>query len=197
MYCLCVNVYCTLPPGDNPITVNKYIIYQISEKLNDMSLVTKPHLSLSWRQKFPLKFQCTSKRTHCITFQEILFSWKTPTWRTSQLIIMRCDKRGNARSPNHSWRGKAISITYSECVCVYAVLVIHNVKLLRLTVLSSVTCLSLPHFPTLSHKRYYFGKKVIEHKMCVLIFSTTVTGNNSCFKKKWARCDYKWILVFM
>ena len=28
MYCLCVNVYCTvlLPPGDNPIAVNKYII---------------------------------------------------------------------------------------------------------------------------------------------------------------------------
>ena len=28
MYCLFVNVYCTvlLPPGDNPIAVNKYII---------------------------------------------------------------------------------------------------------------------------------------------------------------------------
>ena len=25
MYCLCVNVHCTLPPGDNPIAVNKYI----------------------------------------------------------------------------------------------------------------------------------------------------------------------------
>jgi hypothetical protein len=31
MYCLCVNVYCTvlLPPGDNPIAVNKYIISYI------------------------------------------------------------------------------------------------------------------------------------------------------------------------
>jgi hypothetical protein len=28
-------------------------------------------------------------------------------------------------------------------------------------------------FPTLSHKRYDFWEKVIEHKMCVLIFSTT------------------------
>jgi len=26
MYCLCVNVYVLLPPGDNPIAVNKYII---------------------------------------------------------------------------------------------------------------------------------------------------------------------------
>jgi hypothetical protein len=35
----------------------------------------------------------------------------------------------------------------------------------------SVTYLSLPYFPTLSHKRY-FGRKFIEHKMLVLIFST-------------------------
>ena len=30
MYCLCLNVYCTvlLPPGVNPIAVNKYIIYR-------------------------------------------------------------------------------------------------------------------------------------------------------------------------
>jgi hypothetical protein len=28
-------------------------------------------------------------------------------------------------------------------------------------------------FPTLRHKRQDFEKKVIEHKMCILIFSTT------------------------
>jgi hypothetical protein len=28
VYCLCINVYCTvlLPPGVNPIAVNKYVI---------------------------------------------------------------------------------------------------------------------------------------------------------------------------
>jgi hypothetical protein len=128
-----------------------------------MSLMTKPRLSWSWRQKFPLKFQYISKRTHCITFQEMVVSWKTSTWRTSHLIIMRYNKRGNARSPNHSWRGEAIIITYSACVYV-CILIIHNVKLLRLTMLSPVTCLSLPHFPTLSHKRYYFGKKLLNIK---------------------------------
>ena len=33
VYCLCVNVYCTvlLPPGVNPIVVNKYIIsYEVT-----------------------------------------------------------------------------------------------------------------------------------------------------------------------
>ena len=29
VYCLCVNVYCTTATGDNPIAVNKYIIYPI------------------------------------------------------------------------------------------------------------------------------------------------------------------------
>jgi hypothetical protein len=33
--------------------------------------------------------------------------------------------------------------------------------------------LSLPHFSALSHKRRNFWKKVIEHKICVLVLSTT------------------------
>jgi hypothetical protein len=30
-----------------------------------------------------------------------------------------------------------------------------------------------PYFSTLSHKRNDFRKKVVEHKMCILIFCTT------------------------
>ena len=49
-------------------------------------------------------------------------------------------------------------------------------------------------FPTLSHKRHDFrGKKVIEHKLCVLIliFSRTL-GRHICHSKQnWRRCDHK------
>ena len=42
-----------------------------------------------------------------------------------------------------------------------------------LITLSSVACLSLPYISTFSKKRNEFREKVIEHKMCVLIFYIT------------------------
>jgi len=42
-------------------------------------------------------------------------------------------------------------------------------------------------FSTLSHKRRDFWRKDIEHKMCVLIFSTNLSEKICHSKKDWAR----------
>ena len=52
-------------------------------------------------------------------------------------------------------------------------------------ILSSVACLNLRYFSTLSHKWQNFRKTIAEHKMCVLISSTTA------FLKLWS-ADHKW-----
>jgi hypothetical protein len=52
------------------------------------------------------------------------------------------------------------------------------------------------YFPTLPHKQHNFQKNVTEHKMCVLIFSTTFVWNISHCKKNPARLFlpqlYRW-----
>jgi hypothetical protein len=42
------------------------------------------------------------------------------------------------------------------------------------TIFSPVACPALQYFSTLSHKRYDFPEKFIEHKMCILILATNL-----------------------
>jgi hypothetical protein len=94
-----------------------------------------------------------------------------------------------ARSCNHCCSWKAISITYCVCVCSLKV----SSMRCACAILSSVVCPALQYSSTLSHKRHDFRKKkkVPEHIMWVLIFSTTFVWNIFHSKKKWARYDFK------
>jgi hypothetical protein len=68
------------------------------------------------------------------------------------------------RSRNHFCRGKAKSVTYSECVSV--VLFIQHAICMRRIILSSVICLAVLYFSTLFHKGHDFEEKVLNIK-CV------------------------------
>ena len=91
-----------------------------------------------------------------------------------------------ARSRNHCCRGKATRTTYNECVSV--ALVIQHANAHASLLYCHLWSVWLHHiFPHYLINGMTFGgrgggggraKKVIEHKMCVLIFST-----NSAWKK--------------
>ena len=81
------------------------------------------------------------------------------------------------------------------CVCVCVALVIQHAIRMRHVVISGLPVSTI--FFQLSHKRRDFRREVTEHKMCVLIFSTTFVWNISHSKKNWARYDQKCISVFL
>ena len=57
------------------------------------------------------------------------------------------------RSRNHCCRGKAISIKYYVCVCNLVYIHIQHAKHTCRIILTSVACLTVSYFSTLSHKR--------------------------------------------
>jgi hypothetical protein len=73
------------------------------------------------------------------------------------------------------------------CVCVRVALLIEHTTTTRYILFTFVFSLAPPYFSTLSHKSHHFRKKIIEHKMCVLTFSTTFIWNISNCKKNSAR----------
>ena len=81
------------------------------------------------------------------------------------------------------------------CVCVN--LVIQHAKSMRNIVLSIVVCLAPPQSSTLSHKRQDFREKRVDHKTCVLIFSTTFLYSISHSKNNSARYCHKCENIFM
>jgi hypothetical protein len=86
---------------------------------------------------------------------------------------MRVQRNIEGHSSYHCRGGKAISITYSDCV--YVASIIQRAKRMGRIVLSSVACAVLPYFTTLFNKTYDYLKKklwntqcVMEHTICVM-----------------------------
>jgi hypothetical protein len=77
-------------------------------------------------------------------------------------------RNGEVRSRNNFCHGKAISITYSECACSFTNPACNAPLHCHLR-----PSLAPPYSSKLPHKRRDFREQVIEHKMCVSIFSTT------------------------
>jgi len=78
---------------------------------------------------------------------------------------------------------------YTACVCVFLALGIQHAMHMRHIVICDQPCSTI--FFHIFSQRALFSKKkrVTEHKMCVLIFSTNFIWNISHCKKKWARYD--------
>jgi hypothetical protein len=79
-------------------------------------------------------------------------------------------------------RGQAINIEYSEYLSV-AVVTQHAKYMSR--ILSCSMCFPPVFFHIISYTKH-FRKKVVEHKICVLIFSAKCARKISHSKKNWA-----------
>ena len=107
---------------------------------------------------------------------------------------MFLQRNNEERSCNHCCSGKAVSITYSECVS--AALVTQHAMPMRHIVICDPPLSAIffpPHF--LINCTIFESKNVTEHKMCVILFFSYTNISHS--KKNWARYDQKRILVFM
>ena len=101
-------------------------------------------------------------------------------------ILTRCDT--DASLCNHCCSGKAKSITYSECVFV-AVGILHVMRMPQYCHLWPARLHSIfPHH--LINGTICNNKKIIEHKMCVLIFYNFCLKYFSFLKKK-KQCTIK------
>jgi hypothetical protein len=93
-------------------------------------------------------------------------------------------------------RARVTTVAVEKHEFVSLVSVIQHATRMRHIIFTSVTCLAIPYFSTLSHKRHDFRKEKILNIKCVFTFYTTFIGNISHSKLNSARYCHKCTLVF-
>ena len=189
VYCLCLNMHCTIAIRCQPNCSQQiYHILSVFVSYEEVHTVLPEGTShniapllCEWPLAFFLKISLA--KTYCYKCTR----WGQLTTGQATYVL--------THSPNHCCCGKAISITYSECVS--ATLVIQHAKHMHYIMLSSVACLPLPHFSILCHKCSDFREKVMEYTKCIWTFSTIFIWNFCHSKKNWVRYYHKCTLVFM
>ena len=102
----------------------------------------------------------------------LLFLPSTCSFSCSFTLFQGLDIQHEGCSHNHYCHEKSISITYSECV--FVALIIQHAKCMCPIILSYVACWATLNFSVLPHEHHDFQENIIEHKTCILIFSTTL-----------------------
>ena len=97
------------------------------------------------------------------------------------------------RSRSHWYHGKGISVNLY--VCIHPLVILHT-KHMCCTILSSVACLALLYFSTLTYNGTIFEKILNIKYIYILIFSTMLLWNISPSKTKSARRSHKSMYIF-
>ena len=94
--------------------------------------------------------------------RESLLPWKSNKYYFCVCVCIR--------APAYVWVPELVGV----CMCVRACSIAKHATRMRHFMTSFVASWSPPYFSTISHKWCDVRKKVIEHKMRVLIFCTTI-----------------------
>jgi hypothetical protein len=166
---------------------------QSAELIVDLLILTENLLRERWATEFIVRVKVdivgniqggpNMTGTNCD-----LFTYKSSRSYLNHLVLHICVSVRARACSRVAWA--------CACACVHVALLIQHANCMLHVVTSAVALLAPPYFQTLSHKRHGFRKRIIEHKMCVLIFCTMFVWDISHSEKNSARYCHKFEQVF-